>query len=98
MFPIGDDFLIYFFAYVVAVFFGCSRHAIDVDLEFLLRNFEAFFFFFIVVLQMLLRFAVLGAGITKNRLLRMIIFEIKIIKALVFLLKCWCFAQSWQIF
>ncbi len=50
MLSISNNLLVDFFAYVVAVFLCSSGHPVDVDLEFLLRNFKSFLLLLVVVL------------------------------------------------
>lgn len=84
MFSVCDNLFIDFFANIVTVLLCCARHSVNIDLEFLLRNFEAFFLFFIIVLQVLLCLAIFGTRIAEHRLLSLVVFKIEIIKALVF--------------
>jgi hypothetical protein len=98
MFSVCDNLFVDFFANIVTVLLCCTRHPVNIYLEFLLWNFEPFFLFFIVFLQVLLCFAILGTRIAKHRLLSLVIFKIEIIKALVFFWKCRSFAQSRQVF
>jgi hypothetical protein len=97
VFPVRNYFLVYFFAYVVADVFVSPGHAVDVNLELLLRNFVAFLLLFVVVFEMLLRLAIFGV-ISKNRLLSMVIFKVKVIEPFVLLGSRLCLAQVGKVF
>ena len=97
MFSISLNFFVNFFAYVITCFFVGLGHSIDIYLELLLlcSYFVPIFFFFVKVLQMLFSFTIFI--VTKDWLLSMLIFKIKIIKSLILLVLLQTFSKIRQV-